>query len=297
MNGPTRSSHSALGEIGILLGFLLGSVSRLLAAIVNHVAAGLAGARDDGYDVAPAMQSEGEAHQTSQAVVLSVSRDYSNYEPSIPRVIQFPKLGHLTLWAFRTQKTVRRQIVITNAEMAGKLGGSRFPMADVPWPADVSLESIEDSSIADAEQYLRGKLNVASVPSAARLEAPKPKPMATELVEAAPAAMPAPAKQAARKPYVHVAATVLERTVGRLDYAGIVQRTFGDGQSQQFAADLMTEDVGPKRIHGADIERALEVAGARVGDMVEIDYTGESDVPLSGGRKGRKKHFVVRVIR
>lgn len=240
--------------------------------------------------------------------VINLPRDYSDYEPSLPRLVQFPDVGYLTMWAFRSQRTVRRQVVISNRDLSARLGGHRFPLPEMAWASGASLEDIEDQSIADAEVFLRDRLRVLPAPHSIR-SLPLPNVAGTTSDAAAAKVSTVAALAGGHKPeantgrpprrgapYAHVHQTVLERAIGRLEYAGIVKRTLASGVIQQFAVDILTPDLGLKRIHGSDLERALQDAGAKPGDQVEISCVGESKVRLPGGEEGTKKHYVAKVI-
>lgn len=239
---------------------------------------------------ATAQESQPEQYHT-------VGRDYSNYEPSIPRCVQFPDIGHLTLWAFRGQKVIRRQIVINDEKLAQKLGGKRFPMPDMAWNLSTPLELMEDTAIAEAELFLRNKLAGAPMKPPTRVSSLMPE-HTVGAVEVQHQEKRAVKPKAQGKPLTFARLPVhpLKSTLGELQHFGTVDRTIAGKTTQQFAVDVLVPGKGVERLHGADLERAIEQAGAKLGDRVEIRYTGTTEVALAGGGKGHKNLFDARVL-
>ncbi len=244
--------------------------------------------------------------------VSSVSRDFSTYEPSVPRVAQFPEVGYLTLWGYRDRKLVHRQLVLSNPDLAKAVGATRLTLPDVPWNEADNLDAVFNRSIQECEIFLSARRKPVAAPVAEPIAVSANAPTVTsaqvdhedpfEAFEAPKQAVAQPPAQPrppapGKPPYIGHSKVVQERTVGRLEYAGTVMRTFSDGSTgQTYGVDLQT-DERPVRLHGVDLERALDSAGAKVGDLVEIEFTGGSTVPLPGGGKGNKKHFIARVLK
>jgi hypothetical protein len=232
--------------------------------------------------------------------VKARGRDYSDYEPSIPRCLQFPGVGYLTLWAFQGKGVVMCQLVITRRDLAARIGAARVPMEELPWPKGTSLDVIEDAAVDKARSLLKrrvGRLPATELPQVevARTAVPAPAQAPVDV----PAAVPSRAvRKPAARPYVHMPTGGSGRaTRGVLRYAGMAHLVRDDGKAtQHFAADVEVPGVGVSRIWGIDLQRALGEAGARPGDTVEIVRTGRSPVPLPHGGIGEKNHFAVEVI-
>lgn len=221
-----------------------------------------------------------------------VGRDFSAYEPSIPRCVQFPQVGHLTLWAFRTIGIVQRQLVISDEALARRVGANRIPMPEMKWPKATALDLIEEQAIVEAEMFLQDKLGRRAVGTRVSDLTMLPS------VAAAKAEVSAKAKTPGAKPYGHVPGpvNVLQRTVGVLRFAGPAERTLGGKTSMQYAVDVEQPGIGVQRLWGVDLERALADAGAEVGHKVQLDYTGTSPITLPEGGHLTKKHFNAKVL-
>jgi hypothetical protein len=229
---------------------------------------------------------------------VPVGRDWTNYEPAITRCVQFPGIGYMLIWAYRGQSVVKRSVKITNKELADAIGAHTFPLRTRQWPANSSIDFVEDQCIDDAEAFLAEKCK-GEVRAAKRVVDKTP---ATNVSTGESDAPEKPSRRSAQaksavKPYAHVPVKAIESHVGTLTNAGVFPRSMGDRQFEQYAIDVFKPEIGSDhRLWGADLERALEAAGARPGDKVRIDYTGASKTAGADGKGGFMKHFVATVL-
>lgn len=286
------SAPGAFGAVvGALVGAVLGVVWIGLRFLGRCVIRCLRGHR----------RPDGASPTASRPAVEVRGRDYSDYEPSIPRCLRFPGVGYLTLWAFQGRGVVMCQLVITRRDLAATIGAARVPMEEMPWPKGTSLEVIEDAAVEKAKSLLKrraGRLPASELQhvDAVRTAVPAPAQASVDV----PAAVPSrAARKPAAKPYVHMPTGGGGRaTRGVLRYAGMAHLVRDDGKAtQHFAADIEVPGVGVSRIWGVDLQRALGEADAWPGDTVEIVRTGRSLVPLPHGGMGKKNHFAVRVLK
>lgn len=223
---------------------------------------------------------------------VSTGSNFTDYEPSIPRCVQFPGIGYLTLWGFKSKMVVKRQLTISDQNLVDRLGAYRIPMSEMTWPTGISLEVLEDCAIDDVKLMLKKKLD-ANVPTVLKAHKdPDPDLVVTndQVV-----------KQAKKSEHSSVHKNVAKRAVvdsarGILEFAGISKRTMGDRDIQHFAVDVGVPGVGTRRLWGIDLERAIERAHASVGDEVSIEYTGTSPVYLENGTVEYKKHYIVQKL-
>lgn len=303
----SRSGHGhayldAILGLVVLAAALLRGVVRLLAKLLTPI--GTWGRQRKVVDTGPAV--EASPPPGFQPQVSSMSRDYSTYEPAAIRVAQLQKVGYLTLWGYKDKGVVHRQLVVSDQTLTKALGVQRLPLPDKAWGPKETLDMLLDQSIVECDIFVAQHMPVQKagskvLPAVSQAEVVKAV-AAPQVAEVA--AIPEPAPETTQdpdlrtsKPYIGHASVVSQRTVGRLQYAGAVSSTFGGAgkRGQTFGVDLQT-DERPVRLHGVDLERALAVAGARLGDIVEIELTGTTEVPLPNGGKGNKKHYIARVL-
>lgn len=289
----------AIGASVMLIALLSIKILKFLMTAANkQVSAAIA--RNKVEPAKKADEADGDA-----VMPFGTGRDWSDYEPAITRCIQFPGIGYLLLWAYRGQSVIKCSVKLNDADLVKAVGAQVFPLKPMTWPADATVEQMEDRAIELTEQFLAQKC--AGVKAKA---VRKPEFTEKEAPSAAPALMAPPAKAAAPQPvkakkrdansYAHPAssAKAVETHVGVLQDAGVFPRTMGDRQFEQFGVDVFKPELGaPHRIWGTDLERAIEAADAKPGDRVRIDYTGSSRVVLPGEQGfTTMRHYVATVL-
>jgi len=228
------------------------------------------------------------------------------FEPSMPRTILLQDVGYLTLWAYPMARLVKRQLRLTNPTFAEKAGAQTLPLPPLQWPDGVPLRSLEDLTIQQTRLYVSSELNGGCEP----LEPLEPLAVAGTQQQAATGETPRTLADQVLAPAVVISppattASVrvtrvdyekaLEHAVGRLGYAGIVNRTLESGVIQQFAVDVETAE-GTRRFHGADLERAVKEAEVSVGQMIDLRLVGYAPVNNGSGRTSQKRLYSVKVI-
>lgn len=224
--------------------------------------------------------------------VESAGHDFSNYDPAAIRCIQFPKIGFLSIWAYREKGVVKRTITFTEARVAKQVGYAKLPLPDMDWPSGSSLAAVEDACIDDARRMIMSKVELpsekAGVTKTTKAEKVAVAPLVSEQAKVA-------TKKPVAKAYAHV--PVKERHVGILQGSGVMERSMGKRKFNQFGIDVMDPAVGQKRVWGEDLSRAMEAAGAEPGDEVEVIFTGRSPRDHGdGGDAGHINHYTINVL-
>jgi hypothetical protein len=199
-------------------------------------------------------------------------------------------IGHVTLWAFQSRGVVVRQLVITDAVLARKVGASRIPLSERKWPQGMSLDVIEGEAVDDAKTFLKGRSSRGyervSAGVSAQEDAGVPEKPASKRQR-----QPAPAYAHAPEPKGR-----LQARKGILKFAGLAERMLKGQPTEQFAVDVIDPQIGVQRVWGVDLPRALEESGAVEGDVIEVVCTGRTPVALPSGEMSQKNLYKVKVM-
>lgn len=283
----------------MLIGLAKGLVSMVRSAAKFHRAVAMERVeRVEHAQVAPTVAAPAPAAPGSGKVTFK-GHDFTDYEVAEIRCIQFPKVGFMSIWAYKKRGVVKRSITFTNPKVAKATGLAKLPLPDMAWPPGSSINAVEDACIRDAEQMIKAKCGVAATKAAPLKPAqsvvakqdvsqPQPHPQSSEEVEGEGKQKPRSA------PYIHMPPPK-ESHRGVLNGMGVFPRQQGLKKFKQYAVDLISPEVGPSRVWGEDLQRALEDSGAQVGDTIEVQLTGRSP-RVHNGKDSHMNHYVVRVL-
>lgn len=313
-----RGLMEAVGQlVGIALAAVLFAATHVLKAVLKPTSINgfAAVARLSSYLLAQKPRTE-KANQATRYY----GRDYSDFEPAITRCIQFPRIGYMLVWAYRSQGVVHAEVKLDNRRIEAVFGAKAFPLEPRSWSEDVPLEAIETELVDEAERVLvrrcqsrRSQAAPAKPVVAAKPQAQRAPAAPAEAVAKAPAEMVKPSQPSSaqgtivgprtalrsKTPPVRqtARAEVVDRSQGVLVNADTFERTLGDDTFRQFAVDVVLDAGVTKRIWGADLQRALQESKANLGDLVEVAYHGKTaNWNDEDGGSRRTNHYSVRVI-
>jgi hypothetical protein len=247
-----------------------------------------------------------------------IGKRLSNYELSMTRVIPLEGgLGQITLSIFERQRRFQCRVNLTDRGLVKQIGFAihKFPSMEVPTDIDLTvLEYAHAKAVSETEKFLNDNLaGVATLPGPA-------KPVTTMSVEkiSAPVAVPvsepevAEPKQTAKgTERVAVKAKLQSDNPKRVKYIGrFVKSGIGPRHKTNAATkereyfDQFFVEIEDASLHdalnqvwGTDLERALESAGVKQGDLIEITNHGRTPVDISTAKPGEKAYKIRYEIR
>lgn len=310
-NTRSTQQHSLFWYTAMGVGYVFMIAMRLMISLAKWLVSLVGAATKIHRSIAmERVKPDDRADVTSQAVTLAVpvagsgrvtfkGHDFSDYEVAEIRCIQFPKVGFMSIWAYKRRGVVKRCITFTNPKVAKATGLAKLPLPDMIWPKGSSITAVEDACIRDAEEMINAKCGQAGkkatlVGTALTVPATRENVNQHQAAAVGKTAGEPTAQGGRSAPYVHLP-PAQEVHKGVLQDMGVFSRQQGDRTFDQYAIDLMSPEVGPSRVWGEDLQRALEASGARVGDTVEVKRTGRS-ARQHGTKKGHMNHYVVRVL-
>jgi len=238
------------------------------------------------------------------------------------RTISFEKgFGSVLLWFYPGGK-VRRLVKIYDRALIEQVGFERYELEEVAYSGQAEVEVVIKQTIAQVQKLLRGKHEVklrivasgSNEPTAdAKKEEVDSAKVQVEDTQAVPTKVVKKVDgDVAVMPKSFEDAVALKRTgsrpekvyTGRVIELGVKPRKMApekgkppkviDQYCVTMEADELNGNVLP--VYGADLVRAIDECGAKVGDRVRIEHLGRIEWREPGGKKAWKNAFNVALL-
>jgi hypothetical protein len=238
------------------------------------------------------------------------------------RTISFEKgFGSVLLWFYPGGK-VRRLVKIYDRALIEQVGFERYELEEVAYSGQAEVEVVIKQTIAQVQRLLRGKHEVklrivASGSNESNGDAKKEEVDSAKVqVEDAPAAPAKVAKKVsgdvAIMPKSFKDAVELKRSnsrpakvyTGRVIELGVKSRKMTPEKGKpskvidQFCVTIEADELHGNElpVYGADLERAIDECGAKVGDRVQIEHLGRIEWHEENGKKAWKNAYNVKLL-
>ncbi len=215
----------------------------------------------------------------------------------------------LHLRVYYADKTVKREMIVTERNLRSIMGGRRFEFPDAKFEPSVGLEQIKDDTVELAQQLFdkAGKMRVNQGTRRRELTEPVIAKQAQPVAQPQADAKPVPAKaesepdnasdSGSAKPRNHFKAQTGVTFTGKLVYAKEVEVSYPGKQPYNiFEARIEMANGVEVPLRGAELARELSAKGVKPGEMVSITPHGKVPVELGNGKTGSKNIYEVRRI-
>lgn len=242
----------------------------------------------------------------SMAHLDPIGTRMAQYRPALTRYVPLEGgLGTILMRIHEVEKRVNFKVEIHSAKLRKAVGLDRQVFAPFFYePGEIGDMSVTDFAVAKAVHAVQGFLNEKIAESAAESsKAGKAKVKEQSAPVAATALTPALAEAQSSgdaEPVTVKAQSAKEKLqfVGELVSVGTGTRTGRDRktkevtQYEQFYIDILDVALGKNlnRIWGTDLERAMESAEVKKGDLIQITNLGRIPVELHSGAKAKDRN-------
>lgn len=229
-----------------------------------------------------------------------------------------PPVGVVHLRVFTGTRTVKRDLIIHDPVLKGIMRGRRFNLPDAPYEPAAGMEPIKDETVSLAEKLINeiGNRNVKCVKPSKTQTAPTPDVTEKRMpaVATPKASVPraetkegkvavqskAPSKAFESTATPNETKVFQPRVSTGFTYMGRLKsaqhRTFsppGRASYETYEATIQMDNGAELPMRGAELEREIESAGCKIGDLVSITPMGKVPVTLPDGKEGTKNLYKV----
>ena len=221
-----------------------------------------------------------------------VNQEPKKIQPGIIHLFEIPHTGYVFARFYPAEGVVKRTLSLSRKELIEQMGSHRKVLPDMTYSGaiEASIEEVMESTLRDlyivCKRYFP-EMNDAEIVDVQQSYGESKKPESVKVIAHAGHVKPQ-LKAKTMRAKIDSAVEIVEY-VGKVQSYGERSRKLGSKPAfQQFCLDLTTPLGQPERIWGKDLERALELSGAQVGDDIKVAYHGEVPVEVDGQTTSKK---------